>query len=186
MESSINDNVSNVSENVHREMQLKREDQPDHDVPEVAQESSQKVTKSPEPIELTSAFHQEKTLANQFQAPQPGEPMESVDNVEDPGIDGTRQPDWEVVKPTQLPPEPGPSEFHNDKYWEERSLDRELQDVDLQDKVIREETERFNQAAETAGDPGRSNSDEVLDPYYQSGSDDSDPASSGNSLDSST
>ena len=177
MESSINDNVSNVSENVHREMQLKREDQPNLDVPEVAQESSQKVTKSPEPIELTGSFHQEKTLANQFQAPQPGEPMESVDNVEDPGIDGTRQPDWEVVKPTQLPPEPGPSQFHNDRYWEERSLDRELQDKELQEKMIRQETESFNRTAETADDSGRSDSNEVLDPYFQSSSDTSDPPS---------
>ena len=165
-------------------MQLKREDQPDHEVPEVAQESSQKVTKSPEPIELTGSLHQEKTLANQVQAPQPGEPMESVDNVEDPGIDSTREPDWEVVKPTQLPPEPGPSQFHNDRYWEERSLDRELQNVDLQEKQIREEVESFNKAAETAEDPSRSNSNEVLDPYYQSGSDSSEPPSSGNSLDS--
>ena len=177
MESSINDNVSNVSGNVHKEMQLKREDQPDHDVPEVAQESSQKVTKSPEPIELAGSLHQEKTLANQFQAPQPGEPMESVDNVEDPGIDSTREPDWEVVKPTQLPPEPRPSQFHNDRYWEERSLDRELQDRELQDKMIRQETESFNRTAETADDSGRSDSNEVLDPYYQSGSDTSDPPS---------
>lgn len=184
MESSFNDNVSNVSENVQREMHLKREDQPNHDVPEVGQESSQKVTKSPEPIELTGSLHQEKTLANQFQAPQAGEPMESVNNVEDPGIDSTREPDWEVVKPTQLPPEPGPSQFHNDRYWEERSLDRELQDVDLQEEQIREEEESFNKAAETAEDPSRSNSNEVLDPYYQSGSDSSEPPSSGNSLDS--
>jgi hypothetical protein len=177
MESSINDNVSNVSESVHRERQLNREDQPDHEVPETAQESSQKVTKSPEPIELTGSLLQEKTLANQFQAPQPGEPMESVDNVEDPGIDSTREPDWEVVKPTQLPPEPGPSQFHNDRYWEERSLDRELQDVDLQEEQIRKEMESFDQAAETADDSGRSDSNEVLDPYYQSGSDTSDPPS---------
>ena len=165
-------------------MQLKREDQPNNEVPEVAQESSQKVTKSPEPIELAGSLGQEKTLANQIQAPQPGEPMESADNVDEAGIDSTREPDWEVVKPTQLPPEPGPSQFHNDRYWEERSLDRELQDKDLQDELIREEVENFNQAAETAEDPSRSNSNEVLDPYYQSGSDSSDPPASGNSLDS--
>ena len=181
MESSINDNVS---ESVHREMQLNREDQPDHEVPETGQESSQKVTKSPEPIELAGSLLQEKTLANQIQAPQPGEPMESVDNVVDPGIDSTREPDWEVVKPTQLPPEPGPSQFHNDRYWEERSLDRELQEKDLQDELIREEMESFDQAAEPAKDPSRSNSNEVLDPYYRSGSDSSDPPSAGNSLDS--
>ena len=177
MESSINDNVSNVSKNIHREMQLKREDQPNHEVPEVAQESSQKVTKSPEPIELTGSLDQEKTLANQLQIPQPGDPMESVNNVEDPGIDSTREPDWEVVKPTQLPPEPEPSQFHNDRYWEERSLDRELDDQKLQEKIIREKTEDFNRTAEATDDSGRSDSNELLDPYYQSSSDTAQPPS---------
>jgi hypothetical protein len=184
MESSINDNIANAAEGIHREMNLKRDDQPDNEVPENGKQSSQKVTKSPEPIELSGSLSEDKTLANQVQAPQPGDPMESVDNVDDAGIDSTRNPDWEVVKPTQLPPEPKPNQFHNDRYWEERSLDRELQDKDLQDELIREEMESFNKAAESAEDPSRSNSNEVLDPYYTSGSDSSEPPSAGNSLDS--
>ena len=63
-------------------------------------------------------------------------------------------------------------------------MDRELQEKDLQDEMIRRETEDFDRAAETAEDFSRSNSNEVLDPYYQSGSDSSNPPSAGNSLDS--
>ena len=92
--------------------------------------------------------------------------------------------DWEVVKPTELPPEPGPSQFHNDRFWDERSLDRELQDKDLQEEMIQKELESFNTAAERGEDFSRYNSNQVLDPYYQSGSDPSDPPSAGHSLDS--
>lgn len=184
MESPINDGVSKVSESLHREMQFAKEDKPQNEVPEVGDQSSQKVTKSPEPIELSGAFSNDKTLAEQMHCPQPGEPMQSVDNVDDAGIDCTREPDWEVVEQTQLPPEPKPNQVHNDRYWEERSLDTELQDQDLQDEAIREETENFDRAAEAAEDFSRYNSNEVLDPYYQSGSDSSNPPSSGNSLDS--
>ena len=43
MESSINDHIS--TENLHREMQLRRENESTLDVPEVGEESSEKVTK---------------------------------------------------------------------------------------------------------------------------------------------
>ena len=109
---------------------------------------------------------------------------DSVDNIDDAGIDCTREPDWEVVKPTELPQEPGPSQFHNDRYWDERSLDRELEEKDLQEELIQQEMENFNKAAERAEDPSRSFQNEVLDPYYQSGSDPSEPPSAGHSLDS--
>ena len=184
MESSINDNIANAAEGIHREMNLKREEQPENEVPENGKGSSQKVTKSPEPIELSGSLSEDKTLANQVQAPQPGDPMESVDNVDDAGIDPTRTPDWEVVKPTELPDEPGPSQFHNDRYWDERSLDRKIQDKDLQDELIEKEKESFNRAAERGEDFSRPNSNEILDPYYQSGSDPSEPPSAGHSLDS--
>ena len=184
MESPLYDGLAKTSDSMHREIQLAREDKSDLEVPETAEDSSRKVTKSPEPIELSGALANDKTLADQTLCPVPGEPMESVDNVDDAGIDSTRDPDWEVVEPTQLPPEPEPSQFHNDRYWEERSVDRELQEKDLQDEMIRRETEDFDRAAETAEDFSRSNSNEVLDPYYQSGSDSSNPPSAGNSLDS--
>jgi len=182
MESSINDHIS--TENLHREMQLRRENESTLEVPEVGHDSSEKVTKSPEPIVLSGSFLNDKTLENQTNTPQPGLPPESLDNVEDAGIDPTRTPDWEVVKSTQLPDEPGPSQFHNDRYWDERSLDRELQNKDLQDELIEKEKESFNRAAERGEDFSRPNSNEVLDPYYQSGSDPAEPPSAGHSLDS--
>ena len=182
METSSSDHVN--SENLHREMQLRRENESSLDVPEVGRDSSEKVTKAPDPIQLSGSLAEEKTLENQTQSPQPGIPMESVDNVDDAGLDSTRAPDWEVVKPTELPPEPGPSQFHNDRFWDERSLDRELEDKDLQQELIEREAEAFNVAAERGEDFSRPNSNEILDPYYRSGSDPSDPPSAGHSLDS--
>ena len=182
METSFSDHVK--SENVHREMQLRRKNESSLDVPEVAHDSSEKVTKVPEPIELRGSLAEQNTHEEHLPSQQPGIQAESVDNVDDAGLDSTREPDWEVVKPTQLPPEPGPSQFHNDKYWDERSLDRELQDIDLQKELIEREAEAFNIAAERGEDFSRPNSNEVLDPYYQSGSDPSEPPSAGHSLDS--
>jgi len=182
MESSINDHIS--TENLPREMQLRRENESTLEVPEVGNESSEKVTKSPEPIVLSGSFLNDKTLEDQSHTQQPGLPPESVDNVDDAGIDPTRTPDWEVVKPTELPDEPGPSQFHNDRYWDERSLEKEIQDKDLQEELIEKEKESFNRAAERGEDFSRSNSNEILDPYYQSGSDPSEPPSAGHSLDS--
>jgi hypothetical protein len=182
METSSSDHVN--SENLHREMQLRRETESSLDVPEVGRDSSERVTKTPDPIQLSGSLAEEKTLENQTQSPQPGIPMESVDNVDDAGLDSTRAPDWEVVKPTELPTEPGPSQFHNDRFGDERSLDRELEDKDLQQELIDREAEDFNIAAERGEDFSRPNSNEILDPYYRSGSDPSDPPSTGHSLDS--
>ena len=184
MDSPSYDGINKSSDSIHREMQFAKEDKSDLEVPEVGVDSSLRVTKSPEPIELSGALANDKTLAEQMQHPVPGDPMESVDNVDDAGIDSTRNPDWAVVEPTRLPAEPQPSQFHNDRYWEERSLDRELQEKDLQEEMIRRESEDFERAAERGEDFSRYNSNEVLDPYYQSGSDSSDPPSGGNSLDS--
>jgi hypothetical protein len=63
-------------------------------------------------------------------------------------------------------------------------LDRKTQDKDLQDELIEKEKESFNRAAERGEDFSRPNSNEILDPYYQSGSDPSEPPSAGHSLDS--
>jgi len=54
----------------------------------------------------------------------------------------------------------------------------------LQEELIEKEKESFNRAAERGEDFSRSNSNEILDPYYQSGSDPSEPPSAGHSLDS--
>lgn len=182
METSSSDHIAN--ENLHREMQLRRENESPLDVPEVGQESSEKVTKVSDPIQLSGSLAEDGTLEQQTQTPHPGIPLESVDNIDDAGLDSTRSPDWEVVKPTELPNEPGPSQHHNDRYWDERSLDRELEEKDLQQEMIDREAEDFNVAAERGEDFSRPNSNKLLDPYYVSGSDPSEPPSAGHSLDS--
>ena len=63
-------------------------------------------------------------------------------------------------------------------------MDRELEDKDLQQEMIDREIKEFTKAAERGEDFSRPNSNEVLDPYYQTGSDSSEPPSAGNSLDS--
>ena len=74
--------------------------------------------------------------------------------------------------------------MHNDKYWDERSLDQQLEEVDLQEEMIRKEMEDFDRAARAGDDPGRSFQNEVLDPYYGGGHPPSEPPRSKNSLDS--
>ena len=51
--------------------------------------------------------------------------------------------------------EAGPSQFHNDKFWDERSLDEELQKKDLQQEIIDREVKEFNKAAERGEDFSR-------------------------------
>jgi len=184
MDSSASPNITSLNDSALKELQVSREDVSKIEVPNTAQDSSEKVTKSPEPIALGGVLSKEDSLENQMKCPQVGDPLPSVDNKDDVGIDCTRTPDWEVVKPTNLPTEPGPSQLHNDKYWDERSLDNELQKKDLLQKIIDQETEAFNKAAEIGEDFSRPFQNEVLDPYYQSGSDPSEPPSAGHSLDS--
>jgi hypothetical protein len=63
-------------------------------------------------------------------------------------------------------------------------LDEDLQKKDLQQELIDQEVKAFNRAAERGEDFSRPYRNEVMDPYYQSGSDPSEPPSAGNSLDS--
>jgi hypothetical protein len=185
MEVHNQDNAGIVAENARRETQLRNEDQSAIEVPELGNDQLNRVTKPAEAYDLSGSLSDEENAPySPSTCQQPGEAPESVDNVDDAGLDCTREPDWEVVKPTQLPDEPGPSQFHNDRYWDERSLDRELQEKDLQEEMIREEMENFDQSAEISDDHSRPFQNEVLDPYYQSGSHPSTPPSAGHSLDS--
>ena len=184
MDSSSSQSISNLNENAFKEIQASRDEASKLDLPEMAQDSSQRVTKSPEPLELGGNLRGEDSLESQLECPQAGNPLPSVDNQDDAGIDCTRKPDWEVVKPTNLPPTVIPSQLHNDKYWDERSLDEDLQKKDLQKDLVEKEVQAFNRAAERGEDFSRSYRNEVMDPYYKSGSDPSEPPSSGNSLDS--
>ena len=144
MEVQNNDNSGNVLENARREAQLRNEDRSPVEVPELGHDSLNRVTKLPEAYDLSGSLSEHEQPADPSTCQQPGEPLESVDNVDDAGIDCTREPDWEVVKPTELPPEPGPSQFHNDRYWDERSLDRELEEKDLQEEMIQEEMQKIS------------------------------------------
>ena len=137
----------------------------------------------PKPIELGGNLSSEDSLENQLQCPQAGNPLPSVDNLDDAGLDCTRKPDWEVVKPTQLPEEPGPSQFHNDKYWDERSLDEDLQRKEIHQEIIDEEVKEFNRAAELRRFQ-QTISERCTRPPTTSGSDPSEPPSAGHSLDS--
>lgn len=184
MDSSASPDITRLNDSALKELQVNRQDVSKIEVPNTAEDSSEKVTKSPEPIALGGGLSKEDSLEDQMKCPQVGNPLPSVDNKDDLGIDCTRKPDWEVVKPTNLPAEPSPSQLHNDKYWDERSLDKELQKKDLQQKIIDEESAAFNKAAEIGEDFSRPFQNEVLDPYYQSGSDPSEPPSAGHSLDS--
>ena len=89
-----------------------------------------------------------------------------------------------MVKSDNLPEKPQPNQVHNDKYWDERSLDQEIEGKDLQKELIRREQEDFARAAREGDDPGRSFQNEVLDPYYRGGNPPSEPPGSNNSLDS--
>ena len=60
METSSSDHIAN--ENLHREMQLRRENESALDVPEVGQESSEKVTKVSDPIHLSGSLAEDGTL----------------------------------------------------------------------------------------------------------------------------
>ncbi len=182
MESSLNDQIS--TENIHREMQLRRENESSLEVPEIGKDSSEKVTKSPEPIQLSGSFLNDKTLDEQIQTTQPGITPESFDISDNTGVDPTRSAEWQVVKPEEVNEQPQPDQHHNDRFWDERSLERKENDEDLQDKILENERKSFNRAAERGEDFSRPNSNEVLDPYYQSGSDPSEPPSAGHSLDS--
>ena len=103
VDSSTNPSISSLNDASYKELQLNREDQSKIEVPDSGHESAIKVTKLPEPIELGGNLSSEDSLENQMKCPQAVNPLPSVDNLDDAGIDCTRKPDWEVVKPTQLP-----------------------------------------------------------------------------------
>ncbi|MEL0098668.1 MAG: hypothetical protein VW907_03845 [Opitutae bacterium] len=185
MESNASEGISPAMEQKFRELNLEKANQHPAEVPKTGNESSVKVTKSEEDLDLGGSLKdQQKPLSMDENCGKPGEPPPSVDIVDDTGIDCTREPDWQVVKSDHLPEKPEPTQVHNDKYWDERSIDRELQSKDLQDEMIRREMEDFDRAARAGDDPGRSFQNEVLDPYYGGGNPPSEPPGSNNSLDS--
>ena len=185
MDTSPADNTTNLTESQIREQALAGNDRSSIDVPELGKQSSVKVTKTGEDLDLGGSLQENsKNHISSNTCSTPGEPPPSVDNLEDAGIDCTRTPDWRVVVPNQLLDNPKPNEVHNDKYWDERSLDTELQKEDLQEKMIREELESFDRATNFSSDESRPFQNEVLDPYHAGGKPPSEPSSGSNSLDS--
>ena len=185
MEPNTTEGISPSIEQKFREINLEKANQQPAEVPKTGNESSVKVTKSEDDLDLGGSFKDQanaKPLDDHCE--KPGEPAQSVDNVDDTGIDCSRDPDWRVVESDNLPEKPNPTQVHNDKYWDERSLDSKLEDQDLQEEMIRREMEDFDRAARSSDDPGRSFQNEVLDPYYGGGNPPSEPPASKNSLDS--
>jgi len=54
--------------------------------------------------------------------------------------------------------------------WDERSLDRKISDLSDEEKDLRENRKDFERAARENDDSGRTFQNDVLDPYYRSGS----------------
>lgn len=185
MESNLPEGISPAMEQKHRELNLEKANMQAAEIPKTGNQTSIKVTKSEDDLDLGGSLKdQKKPLSMDEHCGKPGEPPPSVDTVDDTGIDCTREPDWQVVKSDNLPEKPEPNQVHNDKYWDERSLDQQLEEVDLQEEMIRKEMEDFDRAARAGDDPGRSFQNEVLDPYYGGGNPPSEPPRSKNSLDS--
>jgi len=171
MESYGNDAIPHSAENHHRELQVKQEDRSELEVPEIGRGGTTKVTRGAEPYKLGGALGEEFVPSHEDEhCDKPGEPMPVLDHVTDPGIDCTREADSRVVHPDTLPENPQPEQVHNDRYWDERSLDRELSDDQQRDKEIREEVQDFERAAKENDDAGRPFQNDVLDPYFRSGS----------------
>lgn len=185
MEPNSTEGLSPAYDQKFRELSQEKVNQQAAEVPKTGNESSVKVTKSEDDLDLGGSLkdHTQAQIPKEH-CEKPGEPIPSVDTVDDTGIDCTREPDWQVVKSDELPEKPAPTQVHNDKYWDERSLDRELEDKDLQEEMIREEMENFDRAAREGDDPSRPFQNEVLDPYYGGGNPPSERPGSGNSLDS--
>ena len=184
MDTIPTENTAHLAENKFREQAISGNEKPSNAVPEMGNQSSVKVTKPGDDLDLGGSFQQNADEKSPENCAKPGEPTPSVDNLDDTGIDCTRDPDWKVVKPEQFSENPKPNQIHNDKYWDERSLDTQLQKEDLQEKLIREELESFNRAADISHDDGRPFQNEVLDPYHAGGRPPSEPSSGSNSLDS--
>ena len=173
VDSSQNEKLADLAQ---RELQLKGEDRADMELPENSHDSSTKVTQmaddAPVSAELSHGSLSEK----------PG----VIDNLEETGEDSTRDPSWRVLEGDEFVPmsSEAAGDLHNESRWEDRDHDVQREDMSEQEKMIEEQEREFLDASKPADFQGRPNSNETLDPYYQTGNQPSDPASSGRSLDS--
>ena len=90
MEVHNQESAGSVTENLRREAQLRNEDQSAIEVPEIGNDSLNRVTKLPEAYDLSGSLSEQNQPSDPSTCQQPGEPIESVDNIDDAGIDCTR------------------------------------------------------------------------------------------------
>ncbi len=160
-----------------KELELKGENKPAVDVPENAQQSSVKVTQAAEDAPVSPELPEIVSLS---------EKADVVDNIEEAGEDSTRDPSWRVLEGGEFVPlsSEAAGDLHDVTRWEDRDPDRQREDLSEQERMIEEEERKHLDASKPADYQGRPNSNETLDPYYQTGNQPSDPPSSGRSLDS--
>ena len=173
VDSAQNEKISDLAQ---RELQLKGEDKSDIELPQNGRDSSVKVTQIAEDAPV-SAELPEVTLSDQPNV---------IDNVEEAGEDSTRDSSWRVLEGDEFVPlsSEAAGDLHNEARWEDRDDGMEQADKTEQQRMIEENERAFLDAAEPSDDQGRPNSNETLDPYYQTGNQPADPPSSGRSLDS--
>ena len=159
-----------------KELQLKGENKPAVEIPEHGHESSVKITQTAEDAAVSPELPQVSL----------SEKSGVVDNVEETGEDSTRDPSWRVLEGDEFVPlsSEAAGDLHNESRWDERDADRQREDLTEQQRMIEEEERKHLDASKSADYQGRPNSNETLDPYYQTGNQPSDPPSSGRSLDS--
>ena len=167
MEVQHKDNIGFISENLSKQSQLSGKEMSNLEVPKIGEDNLNRVTQSSEPFVFNKSASEQQTQHPYQHCPKPGEPMPSVDNTEEAGVDCTREPDWKVIESENLPEHPYPDQIHNDKYWDERSLDREISEQNYQDKLLYDEQYNSDRAKEEIDEHGRPFQNDVLDPYYQ-------------------
>ena len=168
MEIHNKDDLAIQNQNTHRELQNHEESNRQLEVPAVGQDDLKRVTKTSEPFDLSDSLRDDSSNENQQQCGKPGIPLPSVDNFDKTGIDCTRDPNWEVISNDTLDEEPTPENVHNDMYWDERSLSRQVSERDLQDELIEENQSDSIQHTLDADEFSRPYLNETLNPYYNS------------------
>ena len=159
------------NQNTLREIQFEEEGNRQLEVPSIGNDDLNRVTKISEPYDLSGSLCDDNGDSCEEERTKPGLPLPSVDHLDDTGIDSTREPDWEVIEKNNLSEEPRPEDLHNDRYWDERSLDREISDKDFQDKFLEEKQSDSDRQTVEADEFSRPYRNETLDPYYNSSAD---------------
>ena len=68
------------------------------EVPKIGEDNLNRVTQSSEPFVFNKSASEQHTQHPYQHCPKPGEPVPSVDNTEEAGVDCTRELDWKVIE----------------------------------------------------------------------------------------